>query len=184
MIERAFWWGEKKSDTSGTQGHPRRATGGILEYINSGNSYVQNQGGVLTAPDFNTFLREGFTYGNNAKFLFAGGVVIQAINEFARGQITMRPLEKSYGMQIGEYVTAFGKINIVHNPLFVEDYAGYAFLLDMDCFKYRFMNNRDTKLMTNVQGNDVDGEVDQYITESGLERKQAARTALLKGVTA
>jgi len=183
-IERAFWWGEKKSDTTGTQGHPRRATGGVLEFINSGNSYVQNQGGVLTAPDFNTFLREGFTYGNNTKFLFAGGTVIQAINEFARGQITMRPLEKSYGMQISEYTTPFGKINIVHNPLFVEDYSGYAFLLDMDCFKYRFKNNSDTKLMTNIQGNDVDGEVDHYITEAGLERKQAPRCALLKGVTA
>ena len=182
-IERAFWFGEKKSDTSGTMGHPRRATGGVLEYITSGNSYVQAQNGVLTAPDFNTFLREAFTYGNDTKTLFAGGIVLQAINEFARGQMQTKPLEKTYGVQVSEYVTAFGKINIVHNPLFVGNFAGYGFLLDMDCFRYRFMNGRDTKLMTNVQAPDVDGIIDQYMSEIGLERKQAARCAMIKGVT-
>ena len=69
-IERAFWWSEKSYST-GTQGHPQRSTGGVLEFINSGNAYVQNQGGPLTAPDMNTFLREGFTYGNDTKMIFS-----------------------------------------------------------------------------------------------------------------
>lgn len=181
-IERAFWFGEKNYDTNGTQGHPRRSTGGVLEFVEAGDSYVQDQGGVLTAPDFNTFLREAFTYGNNRKMLFAGGLVLQAINEMARGQIRVRPKETTYGLNISEYETAFGTIDIVQNPLFVEDYAGYAFLLDMECFRYRHMNNRDTKLMTNVQDPGTDGQVDQYLSEVGLERKQAPRHALLKGV--
>jgi len=181
-IERAFWWSEKKADT-GVQGHPRRATGGVLEFINSAGAYVQNQSGPLTAPDLNTFLREGFTYGNDQKMLFAGGIVLQAINEIARGQVQTKTLDTTYGVKISTWVTAFGTINIVHNPLFVQDYAGYAFLLDMDCFKYRFMNNRDTKLETNIQAPDADGQVDQYITESGLQRVQAPKNALLLGVT-
>lgn len=145
---------------------------------------MQNQGGILTAPDFNTFLREGFTYGNSTKMLFCGGLVLQAINEFARGQLQTKPLDSTYGVKIGEYQTAFGNINLVHDPLFVGEYAGYAFLLDMECFRYRYMNNRDTKLMINVQSPDVDGEIDQYLTETGLERKQAPRCALLTGVSA
>lgn len=182
-IERAFIWGSKDSST-GPNGHPMYYTGGVLEFVEGGNSYVQSQGGPLTAPDFNTFLREGFTYGDNTKLLMAGGVVLQAINEFARGQIVMAPLSESYGMRIGHYVTPFGEINIVHNPLMVEEYAGYAFLLDMECLRYRFMNNRDTKLYTNVQAPDVDGEIDQWVTEAGLERNHSAKCALLKGVTA
>lgn len=181
-IERAFWFGEKKSST-GTNGHPMRSTGGVLEFINSNNAYVQNQGGAITVSDFNTFLREGFTYGNDTKWLFAGGIVLQAITEFARGQLLTKVGDTTYGMKISEYITPFGTINVVHNPLFVQDFAGSAFLLDMDCFKYRFMNNRDTRLLTNVQAPDVDGEIDQYITEAGLQRMQAARCALLKGVT-
>lgn len=183
-IERAFWFGEKLLNTSGTQGHPRRTTGGILEFITSGNSYVQNQGGPLTAPDMNNFLKEGFTYGNSTKVLFAGGNVLQAINEIARGQVVTHTGDKTYGVKVSEWQTAFGTVNIVHNPLFVGEYAGYAFLLDMEMFKYRFMNNRDTKLEMNVQAPGVDGVVDQYISEVGLQRGQAPRHALLKGVTA
>jgi len=183
-IERAFWFGQKNYNATfnGAQGHARRQTGGILEFIEGGNAYIQNQGGALTAPYLNTFLREGFTYGNSEKMFFCGGYVLQAINEIARGQILMKPVESTYGMKISQWVTAFGTINIVHNPLFVEEYAGYGFLLDMECFRYRYMNNRDTQLQTNIQAPDADGEVDQYITECGLERKQAPRHALLKGV--
>ena len=183
-IERAFWWGQKDSDTGGTQGHPRRFTGGILELLEGGNSYVQNQGGALTAPDLNSFLREGFTYGNSTKMLFAGGVVLQAINELARGQVQTSTGDTTYGVKISKWMTAFGEVNIVHNPLFVEDYASYAFLLDMECFKYRYMEGRDTKLRTNIQSPDVDGVVDEYLTECGLQRMQAPRHAILKGVSA
>ena len=183
-IERAFWWGQKKYDTGGTQGHARRATGGVLEFIEAGNSYVQNQGGSLTAPDLNSFLRETFTYGNDTKMMFAGGIVLQAINEIARGQILTAPLDTTYGMKISEWVTAFGTVNIVHNPLFVQDYAGYAFVLDMESFAYRFMNNRDTTLQTNIQAPDADGQIDQYISEVGLQRAQSPKHSLLKGVTA
>ena len=181
-IERAFWWGQKFADT-GLYGHPRRSTGGVHEFINAGNSYVQNQSGPLTAPDFNTFLREAFTYGNDTKMIFAGGIVLQAINEIARGQILTKPVDTTYGMKISTWVTAFGTVNIVHDPLFVQDYAGYAFMLDMESFAYRFMNNRDTTLQTNIQAPDADGEVDQYITEAGLQREQAPKHALLLGVT-
>lgn len=182
-IERAFWFGQKTMDTSGTQGHPRRATGGIQEFIEAGTSYVQNQGGALTASDMNTFLREGFTYGNSTKMLFAGGMVLQAINEIARGQILTKTGDTTYGVKISEWQTPFGTVNIVHNPLFTQDYAGYGFLLDMECFRYRYMEGRDTMLQTNIQAPDVDGQVDQYLSEVGLERKQAPRHSILKGVT-
>lgn len=181
-IEQAFWWGEKYADT-GLYGHPRRSTGGIHEFINAGNSYVQNQSGPLTAPDLNTFLRESFTYGNDTKLIYAGGIVLQAINEIARGQIVTKPLDTTYGMKISQWVTAFGTVNIVHNPMFVQDYAGYAFMLDMESFKYRFFNNRDTRLETNIQANDADGQIDHYITECGLQRMQSPKHSLLLGVT-
>ncbi len=182
-IERAFWFGQQKLDVTGTQGHPRRSTGGVDEFITGGNSYVQNQGGPLTAPDMNSFLREGFTYGNSTKMLFAGGIVLQAINEIARGQILTKTGDTTYGVRISEWQTPFGIVNIVHNPLFVEELAGSAYLMDMESYRYRFMEGRDTQLQTNIQAPDVDGQVDQYISEVGLERKQAPRHALLKGVT-
>lgn len=182
-IERAFWFGEKAGAGTGTNGLPERYTGGVLELIEGGKSYVQNQGGVLTAPDFRTFLREGFTYGNNTKMLFAGGVVIQAIEEFALGKLVTKQDDTTFGIKINKYTCASGDINIVKCPLFVEDYAGYAFLLDLESFRYRYLKDSDTILNTNIQANGTDGQVDEYLTECGLERKQAPRHALLKGVT-
>lgn len=181
-IERAFWFGQK-SATTGANGHPRRTTGGIHEFITAGNSYVQNQGGALTAPTLNNFLREGFTYGNSRKVLFAGGIVLQAISEIARGQIQTNVGDTAYGIKISRWMSPFGEIDIVHNPLFVEALAGSAYLLDMENFKYRYMEGRDTKLMTNVQANDIDGIIDQYVSEVGLQREQASRHAYLYGVT-
>jgi len=183
-IERAFFFGQKKYDTSGTQGHARRTTGGVLEFIEQGGAYVQDQDGMLTAPDFNTFLREGFTYNNGgAKTLFAGGKVVQAINEFARGQLNTETGANTYGVKVSTYMSTWGDINIVHHPLFVGEYAGYGFLLDVEnCFRYRYMDGRDSKLRLNIQAPDIDGQVDEYLTECGLERKNAPYCALLKGV--
>ena len=184
-IERAFIFAEK-NDGTGSSSLPERVTGGVLEFLEAGNSYVQDQGGVLTAPDLDVFLREGFTYGSETKMLFCGGPVLSAINEIARGQIQTKTGDKSYGLQIVEWMSPHGIINIVRHPFLINDYAGYAFLLDMDTFRYRYLSangvNRDTKLFTNIQANSTDGEVDEYLTEAGLERKQAAYSALLKGV--
>lgn len=185
-IERAFWFSEKKSSTGSTQSHPMRATGGIHEFINAGDSYVQYQGGPLTAPDCNLWVREAFTYssdGATSKTVFAGNIFLSAINEIARGQIQTRPMDTSYGMNISEWVTPFGRIKVVSNPIFVGELSGYAYCLDMGTFGYRYIRNRDTKLLTNVQANDTDGEVDQWLSTYGLYRTQAPCSSLIKGIT-
>lgn len=183
-IEKAFIFGEKKA-TTGTNGHPKRATGGVLEFILSGGSYVQDQGGPLTAPDMNIFLREGFTYNaGGKKILMCGGIVLNAISEIARGQLQDASVKgNTYGISISTWVSPFGTIDIVQNPMLVNDYAGYAFLLDSESFRYRYMKGRDTTLRLNIQAPDIDGEVDEYLTECGLERKNAPLCALLKGCT-
>jgi hypothetical protein len=181
-IEESFWWGEKKAGT-GAASLAMRATGGINEFIETGGSYVQDQGGILTSSDFDTFLREGFTYGNGGtKTLFAGSLVLQAINSFSAGKLVTAVGDTTYGVKISKFISAYGDVNIVRNPQFVEDRAGYGFLLDMDCFKYRYLVDRDTTLRTNIHAPGTDGEIDEYLTEAGLERNLSANCALLKGV--
>lgn len=187
-IEHSMWFGEKKS-TTGTNGKRLTATGGIDEHLNAGNSYVHSQGGMITAPDFNVFLRESFYYGkdNASKTLFSGSIIISALNEIALGQIQMRPNESSYGMKISTWVTPFGEINLIHNPLFIGELAGRGYLLNLDNYEYRYLadngENRDTKLKMNIQANDADGEIDEWITECGLDRKLAAESSIIMDVT-
>ncbi len=186
-IERAFMFSEK-NDGTGSNSLPERTTGGLLEFIEGGSSYVQDQGGVLTAPDFDTFLREGFTYGDSTKLLLCGGPVLSAINEIARGQVQTKTGDTTYGLKITEWQSPHGIVNIVRHPFLVQDFAGYAFLLDMNSFRYRYLSangvSRDTKLNLNIQANGTDGIVDEYLTECGLERNTAQNNALLKGVLA
>jgi len=181
-VERAFLWGEKKKDTGGTQGKPRRATGGVQEFIESEGAYLQNQNGPLTAPDLEIFIREGFTYGASSKLLMAGGRVLSALSEIARGQLQTKNGDSTYGLAIQEWVSPHGTVNVVHNPLMIDEFSGWAFLLDLDSFRYAKMRNRDTKLKMNIQAPDIDGQVDEFFTECGLERRGAPRNALLKGV--
>lgn len=181
-IERTIWFGEK-SVTTGTNGKPLRTTGGILEFITSNNAYIQDQGGPLTASDFNMFLTEGLTYGSQDKTLFVGGIVSRAIDEIALGQVQTSTGDRKYGLSIRSYETSGGTIKIVRNPEFINDYAGYAFLLDLSCFKLRYMKGRDTHLRTDIQENSADSRIDELLTDVGLQRKLAANNALLKGVT-
>ena len=179
-IERSFWFGEPKEYTSGT--HPRRATGGVDYWITTN---ATDATGTLTESEFEDFLRTGFRYGSKTKWLFAAPLIIQAINSWAKDNIRILPKEKTFGINLAQWVTPFGTVNLVLNNLFTETptFAGYAYLIDPEQLTYRFMQNRDTRLKTNIQANDADGEEDEYITEAGLQFMQEKKAAQLYNVT-
>lgn len=179
-IERAFWFGEPKEDLTGT--HPRRATGGVDYWISTN---ATDAGGALTQIEFNTFLRTGFRYGSKKKWLFAAPIVVEAISYWAAQKLQVSVNEKTFGISIMEYLTPFGVVNIVNMNLFTEVtlYSGYAYLIDVEGLAYRYLDNSDTKLKTNIQANDADGQEDEYITECGLQFNNEKKSALLYNVT-
>jgi hypothetical protein len=179
-IERAFWFGEPKEDLTGT--HPRRATGGVDYWISTN---ATDAGGALTQIEFNTFLRTGFRYGSKKKWLFAAPIVVEAISYWAAQKLQVSVNEKTFGISVMEYLTPFGTVSIVNMNLFTEVtlYAGYAYLIDVEGLSYRYLENSDTKLKTNIQANDADGQEDEYITECGLQFNNEKKSALLYNVT-
>lgn len=181
-IERAFWFGEPKEDTTGT--HYRRATGGVDYFISTN---AQDASGALTEAEFDTFLRTGFRYGGATKWLFASPLIVSAINFWAKttGQLTMTPKDKTFGINVKQWQSPFGLVNIVLDNMFAETtvYSGYAFLIDPEMLMYRYIANRDTRLKTNIQANDADGWEDEYITEAGLHFSQEKKAAVLYNVT-
>jgi len=179
-IERAFWFGEPKEDLTGT--HPRRATGGVDYWISTN---ATDAGGALTQIEFNTFLRTGFRYGSKKKWLFAAPIVVEAISYWASQKLQVSVNEKTFGISTMEYLTPFGVVNIVNMNLFTEVtlYSGYAYLIDVEGLAYRYLDNSDTKLKTNIQANDADGQEDEYLTECGLQFNNEKKSALLYNVT-
>jgi hypothetical protein len=179
-IERTLWFGEPKEYTSGT--HYRRATGGVDYFISTNAS---DASGTLTETEFETFLRTGFRYGSKTKWLFAAPLIIQAINSWAKDNIQILPKEKTFGIDLAQWLTPFGLVNLVLSNLFTETtvYSGYAYLIDPEQLMYRFLANSDTKLKTNIQDNSADGEEDEYITEAGLQFMQEKKASQLYNVT-
>lgn len=179
-IERAFWWGEPKEDTSGT--HPKRSTGGV-DYFVSTNS--TDGGTTLTEIEWESWLRTGFRYGSSVKFVFAAPIILSAVSYWAKGKLQLLPKDKTYGISIMQYLSPHGTVNLINAKLFgeVTAYAGRAFLLDLEGKAYRYLANRDTRLITNIQANDEDGERDEYKSEVGLHFEQEKKDSMLYNVT-
>lgn len=180
-IARAFMFGERKEDVS--SGKPMRTTGGLLSFLTQNN---YDAGGQLTQTEFDNNISEVvFKYGSKNKILLASSRLLAVISGWAQGSLRVDNLAKEYGLQIFKYVTPFGVYNIMNYQHILEGsvYGGYGIVLDPEAVKFRPLNGRDTKLETNIQANDEDQRKDQYITEAGLEVRNAKKHAVITGVT-
>lgn len=162
-IERAFLFGKKSKDTSGT--HPIRTTDGVLSLI---STYATAN--VDTEAEFQEFLEDAFENGNTEKYAFCGPAMVSQINAWAQNKLQIVQGEQAYGLTILRYISAHGTLNIIkHDLLKGNPYGNYAIVLDMEKLTYRYLTGRDTKLHTNRQANDIDGQVDEYLSEVGLQ---------------
>lgn len=176
-IERIALFGEKKQDTSGK----RQTTAGIMAHITSN---VYDASGTLTESEFElSFCEPLFAKGSKSKLLASSGRVISVINQFAAGKLQMVPRDKTYGIQITRYLSAHGTLNIVHSKTLDNAYSGYAVGIDLENVQYCPLRGRDTRLKTNIQAPDLDGWMDEYLTEFGMKVKLESTHGILKGVT-
>lgn len=172
-IERAFLFG-KKNKRTGSGGKPVRTTDGVINVI---STYATAN--VDTEAEFETWLEDVFRYGNKEKYAFCSAQIVTMINQFAKAKVQIVQSEKTYGITILKYVSAHGTLNIIkHNLLAGTPYGNYAVAVDMEVATYRYLKNRDTKLLTNRQDNGDDELVEEYLTEAGLQLEQEKRHAI------
>ena len=177
-IGRAFYFGQKKLDTSGT--YVARATGGILSFATEN---IYNANGSLTQASFEQNLcKNAFLYGSDKKMLFSDATLLSVINGWALGKLQINQEAKKYGLAVYEYISPFGILNIIYDRI-LNDSTYNGVVLDVEEIKYRPLKGRDTKLETNLQDNDEDGIKEQYITECGLEFRNPKKHASIYGVT-
>lgn len=178
-IELALWFGEKAEDTTNVDllQTVRRSCGGIDEVI---STYSTDMGGALSLESLFDHAENAFYYGSNTKFLFCGRAVSSNISLLAGNALQVVPPVKTFGVAVERLVTPHGIWNIVSHKLFEGDeYSLRGYTVDMDALTYVYMRGRDTTLYTNIQANNVDGQVNEYMTEFGLERRQEKRHAVM-----
>lgn len=185
-IANALYFGQRKEDTSGST--PRRTMGGILEFL-AGSSQTQAfaavNGTTLTYNNFDANVAQKvFSYGSEEKLLVAGPKLAAMINSWAVSKlVTEVGKDKTYGVNVKNLLTSYGNLKVIYDPLLAESdvYAGHGLVLDMANIRYVYLDGRDTKLNTNIQNNDVDGVMDEYLTECSIEVKQPKTHMLITG---
>ena len=183
-IEYSFLLGRKSLTTPGAT--EDRTTGGVLSFITTNQT---DAGGDLTEAEFNAaMLQQGRYSGNKGKLALASGVGVGALNKFPASKQQTTNNEKTYGMDVTNYTSPFGSLNLVYHRLLEgTKYAGYIIIVDMDEVAYRWLGNdemsRDTHVRPNIQPNDQDGRKDEYLSEIGLEFGQQRKHAVITGIT-
>lgn len=189
-IENAALFGHKAT-TTGTNGRRISTTGGALSFLTENN---QDAGGTLTESEWESWIRAVCLHGDR-KTVFASPLVLSVVNNYAVGRLQVvqsdNPENATYGIAVTKYVCPHGTVNLVsHRLLEGTTWGGMAIAVDYDRAApgYRYLGggngpSRDTKLLTNRQENDRDGQKDEILSEVGFTWPQPKTGGVLTGVT-
>lgn len=196
-MEKALFFGNRFEGTQNS--NPIRTTGGIDYWMsNHASAKVKNQDGAAT--DLETlegWLEEMFQFGSAEKMAFVGNKALLTIQQIIRKNATynLSGSEKEFGMNVTRLVSPFGTLVLKSHPLFnylgggtknSTDYYGFnssMYVLDMDNFKYRYLEDSDTKYVPDIQNNDLDGMKSEYKTEMGMELHHPDTHFVVHGLT-
>ena len=79
-------------------------------------------------------------------------------------------------------VYGHGELNLIAHPLFGGVFGKMGVVLDLDNVAWRPLKGRDTHLNTNIQPNDADYYLDEYLTEGGFMLKLPQTHGIIKNV--
>jgi len=182
-IERAFLFGERSEDLSGSE--PRRTTRGVISFLTASTDNILDvsSDGKLSEGLLEEFFESLFRYGSSKKVCFASARLISIFNAFGRDKIRTVVGEETFGIKVMQYISAHGELQLIKHPLLEGSvYGKYGIILDLEeDIKYRPLKGRDTMLNTNIQPPDADYVMDEYLTEAGLELRSPKKHGLIIG---
>jgi hypothetical protein len=182
-VERAFLFGGRSEVQASGAATPvagtgvLRTTGGFTFWATS--NVLDLAGGALSEPTLEAALEPVFehTASGDTRTLFASAPLVTVLDMLAVDKIrTVSDSSLTYGIAVKEYQTSHGKLLIVKHRLLgaVGTALGRGgILVDTKKLQQRTLAGRATKLMKNRQGPGVDGWVDEYIAEIGLQFENA-----------
>jgi hypothetical protein len=195
-MEKAFIFGVATEGT-GSNGKPERTTAGIISMIranasaNVANFTLDSAYAGKTWVDageewLDTYLEILFRYGGSEKFCLAGSGAILGLNRLikSKGTFDFTPATKSYGIQVVEWTTPFGKISMKTHPLFSYNSAdrNSILLLEPRLLKYRYVDDTEFYPDKSSGVGRVDGKSEEFLTECGLEYHYPDAFGYLSGV--
>jgi len=150
---------------------------------------ITNAAGTISVKKFLQYAeRVGRYHTNktNEKVVLCGSGALIAMHEMFRHSSTfnVKVGDNAYGLEITTITTPFGKFHFVTHPLFNEDPVMTYWMLFLDVWnlKYKYLTDRDTRLLKNRQNPGDDFRKDEYLTECGFEFWMPESHMLVKNV--
>lgn len=202
-MELAFLWGIR-TENVGDNGKPERSTLGVINFIRQyatancddftlNTSYSGQTWAAGGETWFKNMLEQIFRYGSEDKLCLCGSGFLLGIDALAMasGQMNISPGQKTYGMNIRQWVTPFGTLNLKTHPLFSHDATtrNMGVVLEPKELSYKYIDDTmfygEASNKTHPEGygqRRVDGTNEEFLTECGLEFGLAQKCAVLNGV--
>lgn len=204
-MELAFLWGIL-TENIGDNGKPERTTRGVINFIRqyaplncddytlnatyAGLAWTAATGGQVWLKNM---LEQVFRFGAADKLCLCGSGFLLGIDALAQalGTYVLQPAVKIYGMQIREWITPFGSIQMKTHPLFSYDATtrNMGIIIEPKELGYKYID--DTIFYGEIDSKDhsfgygqrrVDGINEEFLTECGLEFGLPQKCAVLNGV--
>jgi len=196
-ISQSIMFGAGRKDPG--SGAPERYTWGILPYTLAYGTTANFNYASSGYDDILDFLESFFapeTGNSSDKLVLTSRHIIGWLNKLGDGnflgntvgsssyKFDVQNIKGKFGHNVTLVDTIFGKLHFIADPTLRNGYEDYAIAVDMANVKYRNLAangyNRDTHIITNVQGNNVDGRKDMILTEAGLEISLPETHAVMK----
>ena len=208
-MELAFLWGIR-TENIGDNGKPERTTMGVINFIRqyaaancddytlnvtyAGLDWTDAGGGQTWLKNM---LEQIFRYGASEKLVLCGSGFLLGIDALVASTLTggalttLSPGAKTYGMEIREWLTPFGKINMKTHPLFSYDATtrNMGVVIEPRELTYRYIDDTtfygESSQKTHAEGygqRRVDGINEEFLTECGLEFGLPQKCGVLNGV--
>ncbi len=139
-------------------------------------THVNSYSPTLDEDTFDDHLREVFEKGSNRKIHMCGSGQLTEINKFikSRYEINPSPVTTIYGVNVREYMTPFGTVDLIWNPMMDGKFTNYGFTLDADKVRLRYMANdkkgsRKFRIEEGVETPGVDGTTTKLLMDLGIE---------------
>ena len=187
-IEFMMFFGQRHTRT-GANGFVQSFSGGLEHFIQSniwdlgGNPPTEDA--AIEVMEYHMKYGEGGNLsrgGDATKMLFASPRWMTYINSWVKDRVQYRPVDKRIGLVAGYFDTAHGTIALMKAPMFVGALSEFAFLVDPNHIRYVYHQGRDTKLIDNIQANDVDGSEEEYRSDVGVEVGVEGAHAIWRGL--
>ena len=199
-LERVFLFGYRSTGT-GSNGMPMKTTMGLIPYIQTNASancidyrYSSTYSGKTWTQGGKDFffstIEQASRYGEWPKACFCGSTALLGLNYLAEtySNITIAPGATKWGLNFKTLITPWGELELVQHPMFNVSSVdrNRMVIFNPNNITYRPLDDTFFKkgqpLTQNSSNGSVDGIVEEWITEAGLEMTFANECAILDGV--